>query len=446
MFTASLEFFMIAGVPLDALGNWICFGAFLLLAVGVGLQLFFEWVRTKIFGPRKTLNDIRGAVKLQEISEVTEGLCRVKGKVKSGDGNMVSPLGRKPCVYYQLEISKGLLGKVYDYENRTYSWQTQWSRDALMSDTQHQSFLIMDSSGQIEIDLGSTGNIGKSSFHRTQTKHLREFHSKVTEGSEAWPRLKSLYKKHTGTLVRAGAWFEKLVMKKVVRRMDKIESQINEVDYPDEHKDTFRCHERTLEPGDLIEVFGYAKRKKGKLVLRRGKWPLIVKRLTEPRPIEQPRPTKKSDGDCPKCEDGYIRTWADQQRCWKCGHIVEGKVEPKVKEKTPKVKDTEALAKRRLSRALKIPFIRNLIIFDLLYTLWPIISLFLAGVMASVKIIIIICLVLLVGCVAGLYHLFGPEDSNGPSKEPVTLPLKEQRGFGGKDANATSSWLPGQGD
>ena len=82
MFTASLEFFMIAGVPLDALGNWICFGAFLLLAVGVGLQLFFEWVRTKIFGPRKTLNDIRGAVKLQEISEVTEGLCRVKGKVK----------------------------------------------------------------------------------------------------------------------------------------------------------------------------------------------------------------------------------------------------------------------------------------------------------------------------------------------------------------------------
>ena len=38
---------------------------------------------------------------------------------------------------------------------------------------------------------------------------------------------------------------------------------------------------------------------------------------------------KEADGDCPKCADGNIRIWDGQQRCWKCGYIVEGKVEPK---------------------------------------------------------------------------------------------------------------------
>jgi len=436
---------MIAGMSSGRWELWLLLGPLLLLVVGVGLQLFFEWVRAKIFGPRKTLNDIRGAVNLQEISEVSEGLCRIKGTVQAGDLIMASPLERKSCVYYQLEVSKGLLAKVYDYENRTYSWQTQWSRDALMSDIQHQSFQIIDSSGSIEIDLGSIGNIGKSSFHRTQTKNFRESYSKVTEESETWPRLKSIYKRHTGVLVRAGVWFEKSMQKKITRRMKKMESYINEVDCPDEHKDTFRCHERTLEPGDLIEVFGYAKRKKGKLVVGRGKWPLIVKRIRESRPIEKQRSPENSDGDCPKCEDGYIRTWEDQQRCWKCGYIVEGKAEPKKKKKIPKAQASETSAKRKLSRALKIPFIRNLLIFDLLVTFWPIISLFLTGVLASVKIILIICLVLLVGCIAGLFHLFGPEDSNGPVKAPGNLPSIEQRGLGGKDANATSIGLPGGG-
>jgi len=114
---------MIGGMSSDQSALRLFFWPLLLLAVGVGLQLFFEWVRIKIFGPRKPLNDIRGAVKLQEISEVTEGLCRVKGKVQSGDGVMVSPFGRKSCVYCQLEVSKGFSGKVYDYENRTYSWE-----------------------------------------------------------------------------------------------------------------------------------------------------------------------------------------------------------------------------------------------------------------------------------------------------------------------------------
>ena len=48
-----------------------------------------------------------------------------------------------------------------------------------------------------------------------------------------------------------------------------------------------------------------------------------------------------ADGDCPKCGDGNIRMWEGQQRCWKCGYIVEGKVDPKVKKKISKVKDPE---------------------------------------------------------------------------------------------------------
>tara|TARA_B110000438_G_C15761614_1_gene627566 strand:+ start:333 stop:1493 length:1161 start_codon:yes stop_codon:yes gene_type:complete len=51
---------------------------------------------------------------------------------------------------------------------------------------------------------------------------------------------------------------------------------------------------------------------------------------------------EKSDGDCPKCGEGNIRMWEGQQRCWKCGYIVEGKVDPEVKEKASKVKDPEA--------------------------------------------------------------------------------------------------------
>ena len=38
------------------------------------------------------------------------------------------------------------------------------------------------------------------------------------------------------------------------------------------------------------------------------------------------------EGNCPKCADGNIRIWEGQQRCWKCGYVVEGKEGPKLKD------------------------------------------------------------------------------------------------------------------
>ena len=66
-----LPFFPAANMSPDALGLWPALGSLLLLVVGVGLLLFFEWIREKLFGPRQTLKDIKKGIKLQDISEIT---------------------------------------------------------------------------------------------------------------------------------------------------------------------------------------------------------------------------------------------------------------------------------------------------------------------------------------------------------------------------------------
>ncbi len=440
-----LHFFLAGNMSPDALGLWLALGSLLLLVVGVGLLLFFEWIREKLFGPRQTLKDVKKEIKLQDISEITEGLCRFQGKIQSIGPPLVSPWGQKACVYYHLEVFRRFFRKFTDYKNRTASWKSVWSPSSEARDTKHQSFMVSDGVGKIEIDLGSTGDIGKSSVYKAQIRGFREFETEVLEGVANWPKLKSYLQERTGSLIRATGRFEKWMCSKL-RPLDEMEAHINEVPLPDNAKDLFLCRERVLEQGVVFEVFGHARREKGKLVVGSEKWPLTVRRVKESRPNEKTSPEKETAKDCPKCNGGQIRLWNNQERCWNCGHVVGGEVPPKISKKTTQLPvDVGVLKNRRISRALKHPLFRKILMVDFFLTLLPILSLGLTAVTVFLKIAVIIFLVLVVGCVAGLYHFFGPDDSKIPAKEPITLPVKGSSGVRGKDVNSTSGVFPGGG-
>jgi hypothetical protein len=152
------------------------------------------------------------------VSRVTPGFVEVKGRAKGARSPVISPVSKKPCVYYRFVVEE--LVK----RGKSSTWYTR------LDDRQECGLLVEDAwQGEIEVNLGAAELMLKPDL-RTKSGFL----------NDAPPELEATLREYGGS--SQGLIFNK----------------------------TMRYTETVLEAGDEIYVIGTARQQDGKMVIDRG--------------------------------------------------------------------------------------------------------------------------------------------------------------------------------